>query len=196
MVLADITRSLPVRSGQFDHAVMLAVPEHLREPESVLREAHRVLVPSSSLIMTRPTAAADPVLHLPHGIGLASKENESEKHKQGIPFPTLDAMRSEIRFERFRHRTFELGLNNLLVARKQGDDFADFVLRVEGSVRTRTICMSSAIFLQAKRSSLVCRREKIDCSAGGQLTIIGHGRIAERMARHTMVRAPSWPSLR
>jgi hypothetical protein len=113
---------------------MLAVPEHLREPDSVLREAHRVLVPSNSLIMTRPPAAADPILHLLHDIGLASKENESEKHKQGIPFPTLEAMRSGIRFERFRHRTFELGLNNLLVARKQGDDFADSVLRVEGSV--------------------------------------------------------------
>jgi ubiquinone/menaquinone biosynthesis C-methylase UbiE len=120
VVLADITQSLPIKSGRFDHAVMLAVLEHLREPESVLREAHRVLVPGGTLIMTWPTAAVDPILHILHGIGLVSEEMESKKHEQRIPLPTLEAMLREIGFERFRHRTFELGLNNLLVAHKKG----------------------------------------------------------------------------
>lgn len=39
-VRADIRVPLPLESGQFDHAVVV---EHLKEPEPVLREAHRVL---------------------------------------------------------------------------------------------------------------------------------------------------------
>lgn len=119
VVLADISKELPVKSGQFDHAVMLAVLEHLREPENVLREAHRVLVPGGSLIMTWPTAAVDPMLQVLHGIGLVSKEMESEKHEHRIPLPTLEAMLREMGFERFLHRRFEFGLNNLLVAYKK-----------------------------------------------------------------------------
>ena len=120
VVLANITQDLPIKGAQFDHAVMLAVLEHLREPESVLREAHRILVPGGSLIMTWPTAAVDPILHLLHGIGLVSKEMESEKHEQRIPLPTLEAILHGIGFEKLQHRTFELGLNNLLVAHKRG----------------------------------------------------------------------------
>jgi 2-polyprenyl-3-methyl-5-hydroxy-6-metoxy-1,4-benzoquinol methylase len=36
-VHADITKALPLGSEQFDHVVMLAVLEHLVEPELVLR---------------------------------------------------------------------------------------------------------------------------------------------------------------
>ena len=118
VVFADITQKLPVKSGQFDHAVLLAVLEHLRDPGCVLRETHRVLVPGGSLIMTWPVAAVDPILRVLHRIGLVSKEMESEKHEHRIPLPALQTMLRDIGFERFRHRTFEFGLNNLLVAYK------------------------------------------------------------------------------
>src|SRR5215472_15278615 len=51
-VHADITKALLLESGQFDHVVMLAVLEHLVEPESVLREVYRILAPGGSLILT------------------------------------------------------------------------------------------------------------------------------------------------
>src|SRR5882724_6606055 len=37
VILADISRRLPMRGAQFDHVVMLAVLEHLAEPDDVLR---------------------------------------------------------------------------------------------------------------------------------------------------------------
>src|SRR6266852_8981174 len=40
-VRADLRSPLPFPAGHFDHVVMLAVLEHLTEPEGVLREAHR-----------------------------------------------------------------------------------------------------------------------------------------------------------
>ena len=117
-VVADITRGLPLRSGQFDHVVMLAVLEHLAEPESVLREAHRILAAGGSLIVTWPNAAVDLILHVLQRAGVVSPEMESDKHERRVPLGQLRAILWKIGFERASHRTFELGLNNLLVACK------------------------------------------------------------------------------
>jgi ubiquinone/menaquinone biosynthesis C-methylase UbiE len=118
VVFTDITKGLPLRSGRFDHAVMLAVLEHLAQPQDVLREAHRILAPGGSLIMTWPNEAVDPILNVLHRIGVVSNEMESEKHEQRVPLDKLETMLRDIGFERFIHHTFELGLNNLLVAYK------------------------------------------------------------------------------
>jgi SAM-dependent methyltransferase len=115
-VHGDISAPLPVESGQFDHVVMLAVLEHLREPESVLREAYRILAPGGSLILTWPSALVDPLLKVLHGLGLVSDEMESDEHQKRIPVETLRTMLQRIGFEKFFHERFELGLNNLMVA--------------------------------------------------------------------------------
>ncbi|MGH7178832.1 MAG: class I SAM-dependent methyltransferase [Tepidisphaeraceae bacterium] len=120
IVQADITRGLPIRAGAFDHAVMLAVLEHLREPEQVLREAYRILAPGGSLIMTWPSGAVDPLLNVLHRVGMVSDEMESDEHSQRIPVQELTGLLSAIGFEKFIHRTFECGLNNLLVAHTPG----------------------------------------------------------------------------
>lgn len=115
-VRADIRVPLPLESGQFDHAVMLAVVEHLKEPEPVLREAHRVLGHGGSLILTWPSAEVDPILHVLHGMGLVSDEMESDEHQKRIPVEDLRRMLERIGFKNFWHRRFEFGLNNLMVA--------------------------------------------------------------------------------
>ena len=118
IIRADITKGLPVRGAQFDHVVMLAVLEHLAEPGEVLREAHRILVPGGSLIMTWPHPIVDVILDPLHRIGVVSGDMESEKHEDRIPLPRLQDMLKDIGFERFVHRQFEFGLNNLMVAVK------------------------------------------------------------------------------
>lgn len=118
VVFTDITKGLPVKSAYFDHAVMLAVLEHLSDPEPVLAEAHRVIAPGGSLIMTWPNSAVDPILNVLHKVGAVSNEMESEKHEQRVPLDKLQTMLRDVGFERFEHRTFELGLNNLMVAYK------------------------------------------------------------------------------
>src|ERR1700685_1606544 len=115
-VHGDITAPLPVESGQFDHVVMLAVLEHLREPESVLREAYRILAPGGSLIMTWPSSAVDPILAVLRGAGLISSEMESDQHQKRIPVEALQMMLQRIGFQKFIHQRFEFGLNNLTVA--------------------------------------------------------------------------------
>jgi SAM-dependent methyltransferase len=120
VIMGDITCGLPIRSNQFDHVAMLAVLEHLAEPEVVLREAHRILVPGGSLIITWPNAAVDPVLHVLHRLGIVSAEMESDKHERRIPLDELQDMLLRIGFERGSHQRFEFGLNNLLVVHKTG----------------------------------------------------------------------------
>jgi 2-polyprenyl-3-methyl-5-hydroxy-6-metoxy-1,4-benzoquinol methylase len=103
-------------SEQFDHVVMLAVLEHLVEPEPVLREAHRLLAPGGSLILTWPAALVDPILHALRGFHLISAEMESDEHQKRIPVSDLEQMLRRIGFQKFLHRRFEFGLNNLMVA--------------------------------------------------------------------------------
>src|SRR3984893_12484923 len=81
-VRADIRAALPLESAQFDHVVMLAVLEHLAEPEPVLREAYRILAPGGSLILTWPSSMVDPILKVLHGLKLISDEMKLDQHQK------------------------------------------------------------------------------------------------------------------
>jgi ubiquinone/menaquinone biosynthesis C-methylase UbiE len=115
-VRADLRTPLPLPAEQFDHVVMLAVLEHLTEPELVLRETHRVLAPGGSLILTWPSAMVDPILGVLHSLRLVSDEMESDEHQKRLPAAVLQEMLQRIGFQEFLHRRFEFGLNNLMVA--------------------------------------------------------------------------------
>jgi SAM-dependent methyltransferase len=113
---ADLLGRLPFDDGEFDHVVMLAVFEHLEQPEFVLREAFRILAPGGSLIMTWPAAMVDPILNALHTLHLVSDEMESDEHQKRIPVSEVLRLVERAGFRKFHHKKFELGLNNLMVA--------------------------------------------------------------------------------
>jgi ubiquinone/menaquinone biosynthesis C-methylase UbiE len=113
---SDLRARLPFEDAQFDHVVMLAVFEHLVQPEAVLREACRILAPGGSLIMTWPAALVDPILNVMHGFHLISDEMESDEHQKRLPVSEVRKMLHSVGFHELFHSTFELGLNNLMVA--------------------------------------------------------------------------------
>jgi SAM-dependent methyltransferase len=116
LVRGDLRAPLAFPAGHFDYVVMLAVLEHLAEPECVLREAYRVLAAGGSLILTWPSGMVDPILKVLHALHLISDEMESDEHQKRIPVAALQEMLKRIGFRKFLHRRFEFGLNNLLVA--------------------------------------------------------------------------------
>ena len=118
VLFANITQPLPLRTGQFDHVLLLAVFEHLPQPESVFQEISRVLASGGSLIMTWPSSLVDPLLHLLHRVGIVSDEMESQDHQPRVSVEETQAMLRRCGFVRFEHRRFEFGLNNLMVAHK------------------------------------------------------------------------------
>ena len=115
-VRADLQSPLPFADGAFDQVVMLAVLEHLTDPQKVLVEAFRVIAPGGSLIMTWPSSMVDPILTVLHKLRLVSDEMESDEHQKRIPLDTLQQMLERIGFQRFVHRRFEFGLNNVMAA--------------------------------------------------------------------------------
>jgi ubiquinone/menaquinone biosynthesis C-methylase UbiE len=119
VIHADITADLPLESEQFDHVTMLAVLEHLVEPEKVLAEAYRLLRPGGSLIMTWPSSVVDPVLEILTRIKLVNDELGFDQHQPRIPIARLETMLRRIGFMRIKKGKFELGLNNWLVAHKE-----------------------------------------------------------------------------
>jgi hypothetical protein len=69
--------------------------------------------------MTWPASAVDPILGVMRRLHLISDEMESDEHQKRIPVKKLQEMLEKIGFQKFVHRRFELGLNNLLVATKE-----------------------------------------------------------------------------
>jgi len=119
VIRADITSALPLESGQFDHVTMLAVLEHLAAPKNVLCEAYRLLRPGGSLIMTWPSPLVDPILEVLSRLKLVNGDLGLDQHQPRIPVPTLKEMLKSIGFAQTENGTFELGLNNWLVAHKE-----------------------------------------------------------------------------
>src|SRR5215467_15660988 len=102
-VHADLRARLPFDEAQFDHVVMLAVFEHLVQPEAVLREANRILVPGGSLIMTWPAALVDPILNVLHTFHLISDEMESDEHQKRMPVREVQSMLEQVGFCKTLH---------------------------------------------------------------------------------------------
>jgi ubiquinone/menaquinone biosynthesis C-methylase UbiE len=118
IISADITASLPLESEQFDHVTMLAVLEHLTQPAAVLSEAYRILLPNGTLAMTWPSPAVDPLLEILTRMKIVHHELGFDQHQPRIPKKKLKEMLAGIGFTRFEDGSFELGLNNWLVAHK------------------------------------------------------------------------------
>jgi len=117
-IRAGLGPGLPVKGGSADMVVMLAVVEHLDDPLAVLGEARRILRRGGLIAMTFPSGRAEPLLRIFAKLGALEPENIGE-HKSHFKSGGVPGMLRKAGFSGVRRKPFQLGLNNLAVARKK-----------------------------------------------------------------------------
>jgi 2-polyprenyl-3-methyl-5-hydroxy-6-metoxy-1,4-benzoquinol methylase len=100
-------------SGSFDCVTLLAVIEHVAEPEALARECHRVLSPGGRVVLTVPHPFVDRILDLLIRVRLLDGM-EAEQH-HGFDSGTTRELFERAGFRTRVDRRFQLGLNRLLV---------------------------------------------------------------------------------
>lgn len=81
LIKSRVDEKLDLPSSKFDSIVSGAVIEHVDKPETMLREAHRLLRKGGILAVTTPHKSAKPILELIANIGLINRE-EIDDHKR------------------------------------------------------------------------------------------------------------------
>lgn len=117
LVAHNLNETLPFPDGKFDVATSLANLEHLENPRQSLAEIFRVLKPGGILLLTAPSVFGKPVLETLAFLGVVSRQ-EIRDHKNYFTKKILTGYCREIGFSSCRHRYFQLGMNNFLIARK------------------------------------------------------------------------------
>jgi len=111
-----LTDKLPFPDADFDVVTLLAVLEHLDHPRAMVGEIARVLKSGGQLVLTVPSKAAKPVLEfLAYKVGIVS-ETEIRDHKCYYDRTSLEHLFAGSGMQIDRHRYFQLGMNNFLVA--------------------------------------------------------------------------------
>jgi len=103
--------------NEFDAITSLAILEHLDEPGKALEEMFRVLKPGGVLLLTTPSVSGKPVLEFLTFVGLVSQQ-EVRDHKNYFDKKTLLEYCEKTGFSSCKHKYFQLGMNNFLLAIK------------------------------------------------------------------------------
>jgi SAM-dependent methyltransferase len=117
---ADLNEPLPLKDNSLDAALSLATLEHLDEPDLHLREIHRALKPNGILLLTTPSPLGKPVLEfLAYRLKIIDRR-EIEDHRQYFTSAMLEASLERAGFSpsAINARTFQFGMNNIVVACK------------------------------------------------------------------------------
>ena len=116
----DLNEPLPLDDNNLDVALSLATLEHLDEPDLHLREIYRILKPGGLLLLTTPSPRGKPVLEfLSYRLKIIDRR-EIEDHRQYFNSNMLETALANAGFTRaaITARTFQLGMNNIVIARK------------------------------------------------------------------------------
>lgn len=112
----NINKWVYIKSSRFDCITALAVLEHLRKPEKMLRNAHHALRKGGTFILTTPLPKSKAVLELlSFRLGVISHD-EIKDHKKYYDKKEVKDLLIREGFKIVRIQPFGLGFNILVVA--------------------------------------------------------------------------------
>ncbi len=113
----NIQKKIDLPSGSADAITLLAVLEHLKYPEDVLKECKRILKPGGVLLVTVPSPANEPLLNILSVFMLVRREM-IHQHENYFTPKILKDMCKKVGFSSYKVELFELGFNTFLKAIK------------------------------------------------------------------------------
>jgi len=115
-ISAVFVDTLPFPDHSFDVVTLMAVLEHLSNPDAILSEIHRVLKHGGVLVGTVPSKASKPVLEfLSYKLNIVNPD-EIRDHKQYFNKKSLQTIFMNAGFTQIKHRYFQFGMNNFFIA--------------------------------------------------------------------------------
>jgi len=106
----DITDKLDFPDNYFDYVTMLAVIEHAKKPDEIIREIHRALKPGGKFIFTTPRKSAENLIRL------YAKDIESE-HETYFDYERVEKLSNGL-FRIYGFHTFIFGMNQVFALEK------------------------------------------------------------------------------
>jgi SAM-dependent methyltransferase len=108
----------PLEDASFDCVSMLAVLEHMDDPQAVATECHRILRPGGRVVLTVPSPLVD---HIIWGLQRLRLLDGICKHQHhGFDVEQTPAIFQQAGFKLNARERFQLGLNNVFVFEKPG----------------------------------------------------------------------------
>jgi 2-polyprenyl-3-methyl-5-hydroxy-6-metoxy-1,4-benzoquinol methylase len=102
---------------KFDCVLMIALLEHLENPEGLLKEIKKILKKNGTVIITTPTPLAKPILELLSFKLKLISETAIREHKHYFSKREIVSLLKKLGFSEVNHRFFEIGFNQIVIAK-------------------------------------------------------------------------------
>lgn len=110
----DLNREPLEIPGQYDTIVMMAVIEHLKDPEQVLSQLPRYLKPGGKLVLTTPTPIGNWLHHVGARVRMTS-QLAADEHHVILTRRSIARLFEQTGFRLAHHRSFLWGGNQIAV---------------------------------------------------------------------------------
>jgi SAM-dependent methyltransferase len=107
----EVSDTLPFDSEYFDCISMLAVLEHVQNPQAVFQEIHRTLKTNGLFVFTTPKESAEKFINL-------YVKHIDEEHEEYFDLVKVKSLADGL-FDVKDYRTFVMGLNQVFCLRKK-----------------------------------------------------------------------------